>query len=151
MKYIEIDGKKVVVRRCIDCPCYDQKYAQCQHPSCAEFGVLGWYTTRDWDGKCPLREVESVKQMETSKWTKFNDRLGEERLRRLAEKVAWMDSTVAEYGSLDAYFKMKKERDEILKRYYEQERKSRCCSLGYLLEEGWDYHDFGCGCPWGDS
>lgn len=36
--------------------------------------------------------------------------------------------------------------------YYKQERRSRRCSWGYnLLEEGWDYHDFGFGCPWGDS
>lgn len=57
-----------------------------------------------------------MKQVTTSK---FDERLGEEGVRKLAEKVAWIDSTVDEYGSLDAYFKMKISWDDI-----------------------WDYHDF---------
>lgn len=75
MKYIEIDGEKVEVHDCKDCPCYDQgsEYrgcAMCRHPSRSHVESYEWvgglnrteYVRVSKDrwirSRCPLREVE---------------------------------------------------------------------------------------------
>lgn len=74
MKYIEIDGERVEVRGCIDCPCYEDRDVEyyCRHPSRSniEFSLAcGHYRDGeklhtvcmkegDYGDNCPLREVE---------------------------------------------------------------------------------------------
>ena len=74
MRYIEIDGERVEVHGCKDCPCYDygerSVFEGCKHPSRSYVQHHEWnlviplteYFRRPKDnwtwGKCPLREVE---------------------------------------------------------------------------------------------
>ena len=67
MKYIEIDGERIEVHGCDDCPCYDggdDGYcAVCKHPSTSETwrgftGTVCRSGTFIEDVVCPLREVE---------------------------------------------------------------------------------------------
>lgn len=75
MRYIEIDGERVEVHDCKDCPCYDQgsEYrgdATCRHPSRSYVESYEWIgglnrteyvrTSKDRRirSRCPLREVE---------------------------------------------------------------------------------------------
>lgn len=73
MKYIEIDGERIEVQRCKDCPCFDHgedgRYEMCRHPSRTyreqyKTGSIVRnirYVRKTKDGwlgsKCPLREV----------------------------------------------------------------------------------------------
>lgn len=43
------------------------------------------------------------------KWTKFDERLGEDGIRKLREKVRWTEAVIRTYGSLDAYWDMQRE------------------------------------------
>ena len=63
MRYIEIDGERVEVRSCIDCPCCDEGDggygASCKHPCNSEVTKYGSrYGIFLEDAECPLREVE---------------------------------------------------------------------------------------------
>ena len=69
MKYIEIDGVRIKVRGCRDCPCCDQGDrgygASCKHPCNSEvtkighrYSCFGRYGIILEDAECPLREVE---------------------------------------------------------------------------------------------
>lgn len=67
MRYIEIDGERIEVHGCDDCPCYDDGDdgygAVCKHPSTSE--TWRGYTATVYrsgtsieDVVCPLREVK---------------------------------------------------------------------------------------------
>lgn len=64
MRYIEIDGERIEVRGCEDCPCCDMGDggygARCKHPSVSELWCDGTYRYGPFlgDAECPLREVE---------------------------------------------------------------------------------------------
>ena len=69
MRYIEIDGERIEVHRCEDCPCCDQGDggygASCKHPCNSEvtkYGSRYTYYARYGiileDAECPLREVK---------------------------------------------------------------------------------------------
>lgn len=73
MKYIEIEGERIEVHGCGDCPCFDHgedgRYGMCRHPSRSvvrNYYVGGFIRTTmyvrkpmdRWLGdRCPLREV----------------------------------------------------------------------------------------------
>lgn len=59
MRYIEIDGHRVEVGHCEDCPCYadvdyDGNTSKCNHPK----GDIPSDTGLGVGRNCPLREVE---------------------------------------------------------------------------------------------
>lgn len=69
MKYIEVDGIRVTVHACDDCPCYadgaSDDDSTCKHPACSDVdswrGAVGMRYYREGahiiDGVvCPLRE-----------------------------------------------------------------------------------------------
>lgn len=74
MRYIEIDGERIEVRGCLDCPFYEDRDVEyyCKHPSCStiRFSIAcGHYREGknlhntlikegDYDDECPLREVK---------------------------------------------------------------------------------------------
>lgn len=63
MRYIEIDGERIEVHDCEDCPCCDKADggygASCKHPCNSEVTKFGYrYGTFLEDAECPLREVE---------------------------------------------------------------------------------------------
>jgi hypothetical protein len=69
MKYIEIDGERIEVHGCDDCPCCDQGDggygATCKHPrnsEVEEYGSRYTFYARCGifleDVECPLREVD---------------------------------------------------------------------------------------------
>lgn len=73
MRYIEIDGERIEVHDCSDCPCFDHgvdgRYAYCRHPSRTYVehykgrgivrSTIYVRVPKDrWiESKCPLREV----------------------------------------------------------------------------------------------
>ena len=61
MRFIEIDGIRVNVERCIQCPCYDDGDAgwgcQCKHPVFEGEPCNGYDAFRTVMPFCPLREV----------------------------------------------------------------------------------------------
>lgn len=66
MRYIEIDGEKIEVHGCEDCPCYDDGDdgygAECKHPSVSEvwqykYSLKRYRSGASIGGPCPLREV----------------------------------------------------------------------------------------------
>lgn len=65
MKYIEIDGDRIAVHECRDCPCmeWDDWHWYCKHPKRTKATHVGLdryerYSVDMETIKCPLREVE---------------------------------------------------------------------------------------------
>lgn len=61
MKYIEIDGERIEVHDCLECPCHDDGDggygASCKHPRNSEVAKGYRFGTFLEDAECPLREV----------------------------------------------------------------------------------------------
>lgn len=71
--------------------------------------------------------------------TKFDERLGEDGIRQLREKVRWFDKAVEDYGSLDQYFYYANIRKQA-KRY---ERRERNHKYRYGTPLWQDYDEYG--------
>lgn len=67
-------------------------------------------------------------------WEAFDKEMGEDELRKLSDKADWFDSVMYEYGSLDAYWREKREREE--KRRKEEECRKAWLEPFLLREYG---------------